>query len=82
MTSVLQQLQHIFQDVFDDESIKLADDQTASDIEGWDSLGHINLMIAVEQKFGIKFATAEISLLKDKGQNIGSLVKMISGKVA
>ena len=45
----------VFQDVFDDESIQVNDSTTADDIEDWDSLEHINLVVAIENKFGIKF---------------------------
>lgn len=73
-------LQEVFRDVFDDSELTITDATTAEDVPGWDSLTHINLIIAIERKFGIKFATAEISNLKADGQNIGSLVSLISKK--
>jgi acyl carrier protein len=76
----LSDLQDVFRDVFDDDSIELKETMTAADIDGWDSLGNLNLIIAIEQRFGIKFATAEISMLKDKGQNVGSLARLVAGK--
>jgi acyl carrier protein len=79
-TNTFDQLQDIFRDVFDDEAIEMKEEMAGDDIEGWDSLGHINLIIAVEQRFGIKFATAEISKLKEKGQNIGSLLRLVDSK--
>ena len=48
-------------------AIVLQDEMTAADVDGWDSLAHINLIIAVERKLGIKFATAEISRMKEAG---------------
>ena len=51
-------------EVFADDSIVLHDTTTAADVDGWDSLMHINIVIAVEKHFGIRFATAEISRLK------------------
>jgi acyl carrier protein len=81
-TSTFDQLQDIFRDVFDDDTILMKAEMAGEDIEGWDSLGHINLIIATEQYFGIKFATAEISMLKEKGQNIGSLLRLIDNKRA
>lgn len=81
MSDLTKQLQAVFREVFDDESIELKDGMTAKDIEGWDSLMNINLIIAIEERFGVKFATAEISGLKGKGQNIGTLVKLIAGKM-
>jgi acyl carrier protein len=56
-------LQGIFREVFDDPTIELRDEMTAADIEGWDSVSHIDLLIAVERSLEIKFATAEMSRL-------------------
>jgi acyl carrier protein len=53
---------------------------TADDIPDWDSLGNINLIIGIEESFGVKFATAEISMLKEKGQNVGSLMRLVASK--
>jgi len=74
-------VQDIFRDVFDDPAIVLRDDMTAGDVDGWDSLAHINLIIAVERKLGVKFATAEISRMKEPGQNAGSFLRLIEAKV-
>jgi acyl carrier protein len=73
-------LQGIFREVFDDPTIELRDEMTAADIEGWDSVSHIDLLIAVERSLGIKFATAEMSRLKQPDQNIGSFVRLIENK--
>lgn len=81
MSDVRQRLQEVFEDVFD-RPVVLTDELSAKDIEDWDSLQHINLIIAVEKRFRIRFATAEISRLKEPGQNIGSFVRMLEGKVA
>jgi acyl carrier protein len=71
------QLTEIFRDLFDDESIVLKPDTTAADVEGWDSFNHINLMVAIEARFKIKFKTAEIESL----HNVGPLVDVIASKV-
>ena len=70
-----------FRKVFADDSIVITDPMTAADIDGWDSLGHINLIIAIEKQFKIKFATAEISKLKGDDQNIGTFLQMLADKV-
>jgi acyl carrier protein len=75
------ELQEIFRQVFDDPTIVLRDDMTAEDVEGWDSVTHIDLLIAVERALGIKFATAEMSRLKEPDQNIGSFVRLIESKL-
>jgi acyl carrier protein len=71
----------VFREVFDDPTIELRDDMTADHIDGWDSMMHINLIVALERALGIKFATAEISKTKEPGQTVGSFVAMIESKV-
>lgn len=71
----------ILQDVFDDPNMEILDDMTADDVELWDSLEHINIIIASENQFSIKFTTAEMSRLKEPGQNIGSFVGLIESKI-
>ena len=82
MSDVRAGVQKIFRDVFDDPTIELRDDMTAGDIEDWDSLAHINLIVAFEHGLGIKFATAEISRTKEVGETVGSLIRLIEAKVA
>ncbi|HEV8003336.1 MAG TPA: acyl carrier protein [Planctomycetaceae bacterium] len=81
MRDVRAELQEIFRQVFDDPTIVLKDDMTAADVEGWDSVTHIDLLIAVERAMGIKFATAEMSRLKEPDQNIGSFIRLIESKL-
>jgi acyl carrier protein len=75
------ELQEIFRQVFDDPTIVLKDEMTAADVEGWGSVTHIDLLIAVERALGIKFATAEMSRLKEPDQNIGSFIRLIESKL-
>lgn len=82
MDEVRERLQVLFQDTFGDPDIVLKDSMTAEDIDGWDSLAHINLVIAVEKAFGVRFATAEIANLKEDGQNVGSFVELIARKLS
>ncbi len=81
MSDIRDRLQTIFRQVFGDPDIVLRDDMTGADVDGWDSLAHINLIIAVEKGMGIKFATAEISKMKEPGQNVGTFLKLIESKV-
>lgn len=66
-------LDEVFQEVFDDEEIHVNESTTADDIEDWDSLEHINLVVAVENKFGIKFNMNEVTTMK----NVGEMVDII-----
>ncbi len=71
---IFAQLTEIFQDVFDDDEIVLTDDTTADDIEDWDSLEQINLLVAIEKQFKIKFRLADVSSL----ENVGAMVDLVA----
>jgi len=68
-------LQLIFQDIFDDSAIYLQDSTTAADIEDWDSLMQINLIVAIEEEFQIKFKLSEVEKLRNVGEMIDAPVK-------
>lgn len=70
-------LNNVFREVFDDESISVSDNTTSSDIEDWDSLEHINLIVAVEQEFKIKFNMNEVIHMN----NVGDMVDIIISKI-
>ena len=72
----LENLEPVFHQVFDDQSITLQRETTADDIEEWDSLTHMNLAIALELKFSIKFALGELQKLK----NVGDMLDLINKK--
>ncbi len=78
MTSeqIYTQLTEIFRELFDDESIVLTPQTTAADLAEWDSFNHINLIVASEARFGVKFSTAEIESL----HNVGQFVDAIAAK--
>ena len=82
MNDIRPELQTIFINVFGDDDIVLKDEMTAADVEGWDSMMTINLMIGIEKHFKIKFAAAELANVKADGQNIGTLVALINKKIA
>ena len=70
---VLSRVQDIFRDVLDDEEIVLTDATTADDIDEWDSLSHIQLIVAIEKTFGIKFTSLEIMKWKNVGEMVDSM---------
>ena len=82
MSDVASRLQDIFRSVFRDPALVLRDEMTATDVKRWDSLNHVNLVVSIEKKFGVKFATAEMSAIKEKGQNVGTLIRLIEAKLA
>jgi acyl carrier protein len=65
---ILLGLTQVFRDVFDDDHIVLTPETTAADIEGWDSQAHVNLIVAAEVRFGVRFRTAELESLHNVGQ--------------
>lgn len=65
---IFEALNEVFQDVFDDDTIAVTDATTVADIEDWDSLEHINLIVAVEKKFGVKFSMGEVTGMKNVGE--------------
>ena len=75
---IFEAVQQIFRDNFDDEELVITRETCADDIEEWDSLEQINLLFAMEQRFGIKFSVAEVEGL----QNVGEMVNLIASKLA
>ena len=65
---IMERLNEVFRDVFDDSSITVDDSTTSMDIEDWDSLEHINLVGAVEQEFKMRFKMKEVSSMKNVGE--------------
>jgi acyl carrier protein len=75
---ILAELTPIFREVFDDDSIIVTRQSTANDIDAWDSLSHMNMVMATEIRFKIRFALGELPALK----NVGDLVDLIAKKLA
>lgn len=75
---IIAELTPIFREVFDDDSIVITRQSTANDIDAWDSLSHMNMVMAVEVKFKIRFALGELQTLK----NVGDLADLVEKKLA
>lgn len=75
-SQILDEVQAIFREVLDNEEIVLASETTADDIEEWDSLTHIQLIVAIEKHFKIRFTSREIL----SWQNVGQLIDSIANK--
>ena len=74
---ILNQVQEIFRDQLDDEYIVLKSETTAMDVDEWDSLNHLMLVVGIEKHFKFKFTSKEIISLR----NIGDIVNCIEGKI-
>jgi acyl carrier protein len=74
-SDIMQDLQIIFSDVLDLPDLCLTAESNASNVEGWDSLAHINLVVAIEKRYNIKFALAELRDLNNVGEMADLIVK-------
>ena len=75
--AIFESVNEIFRDVFDDEDITVGEETTAEDIEDWDSLEHINLIAAIEVKFGIKFTMGQVVSMKNVGEMVDIILKQV-----
>jgi acyl carrier protein len=78
MTAHLDRINDVFRNVFDDDELKIGRTTTAADVEGWDSLTHVTLIINVEKAFGVKFTSAEVAALK----SVGDLQDLLDSRLA
>ncbi len=75
--AIQEKLLAVFRDVFEDDELEISATTTADDIEAWDSLTHVSLMINVERAFGLKFSSTQVASLK----NVGQLVDLVSSRL-
>jgi acyl carrier protein len=75
-TEILARLTQIVRDTLDDDGVTLARSTEASDVDNWDSVAHVRIMIAVEESFGIRFETDELSDMP----NVGALIDRVAAK--
>ena len=76
--AIVRRLTTIFRDTFDDPGIELADAMTATDLDDWDSLQHIVLVLAIEREFAVKLNPAEVGKL----ENVGKMIDLLLSKTA
>ena len=75
-TEVMRRLTEVFQETFDDPGLELSDSMTAADVDEWDSLQHIVLVLAVEREFRIRLNPAEVGKL----ENVGRMIDLLQAK--
>lgn len=75
---LVSRLTPIFRDVFNDSALVVTESLTAADVPTWDSLSNINMIVAVEKAFGVKFSIRDVRALK----NVGELLQLIKRKAA
>lgn len=76
MNDAITQLNEIFQETFQDDELTVSPETTAADIDGWDSLMHVSLMMNVENQFDVRFTSTEVAVLK----SVGELLELIHTK--
>lgn len=72
---VFEKLNDIFRNNFDDDSIELNDETSSADIEDWDSLEQINLVVAIQETFHVKFNIDEVNAMKNVGEMVDSILE-------
>lgn len=77
MNDRMAKINDVFQRVFDDDELKIDRSTSAKDVEGWDSLMHVTLLINIEKAFGVKFKSSEVAALK----NVGELFDLLDAKL-
>jgi acyl carrier protein len=77
MTDFNERVQNVFREVFDNEQLTIYREMQAKDVEGWDSLNHVTLIMTLEDTFKIKFTTREVMGF----QNVGEMLDCLRGKL-
>ena len=75
---IYERLNTVFHAVFFDDSIHVSAETTAPDVDGWDSVAHVNLMVAVEAEFGVEFTTQELESL----ETVGDMARLVAARTA
>jgi len=78
--AIFSKVQDVFREVFDDDELTISDSTNSDDIDDWDSLNHINLVLNIEKAFVIRFITGEINTLKTVGEMITLMEKKLQAK--
>ena len=77
-SKILEKLNEIFIDIIDEDTVSLKEESTAKDVDGWDSLTHIQLVVAIEKHFKIRFTSKEIQEWKNVGALIDSIINKLT----
>ncbi len=75
---IVEPLTVIFRKVFDDDDINISPEMTADDVDGWDSLSHVNLIVTIEAYFNIKFSQKELLTLRHVGDLLANIQRKVS----
>ena len=73
--NVYERLNRLFRDVLDDDNLVLRQETTAKDVEGWDSMANVQLMLGVEREFGVHLSAGQMQALQNVGDLVSAIVK-------
>jgi acyl carrier protein len=76
------ELEAVFRRVFDDDELVISEATTANNVDGWDSMAHVNLIIAIEKRFRVSFSGADLASMRGSGQTVGHLIGLIAAKTS
>ena len=74
------ELQAVLRGAFDNDELVISDATKATDVDGWDSMAHVNVIIAIEKRFGVRFSGADLASMRGSGRTIGHLIDLIAAK--
>lgn len=77
---ILSALTDIFRDIFDDDTVEINLESSAADFDAWDSLSNVNIMVATEMRFGVRFKTSEVEGLRNVGELLALIRKQLSAR--
>ena len=77
MNDLMERLQDVFREVFDDDGLEIRDETVAADVADWDSLNHVKLVVAIEESFGVQFSNREIA----GWENVGDMRRALAAKL-
>jgi acyl carrier protein len=78
MNDLMERLQDVFREVFDDDALEIRDETVAADVADWDSLNHVKLVVAIEESFGVQFSNREIA----GWENVADMRRALAAKLA
>jgi acyl carrier protein len=74
----MERLTDVFREIFDDDRLELRDEMVAADVEDWDSLNHVKLVVAIEESFGVAFSNREIAAW----ENVGDIRRALAARLS
>ncbi len=78
--TTLDGIRDVVGDVLGDDDIVITEETTAGSLDGWDSMAHVNIVIGIEKRFGLRFSAASLAKLRGEGASVGQIVDLIEAQ--